>query len=181
MFRHLFGIAQLASGLVGLLATRNRATRATEAPVFGEHYRFAESAGSRYPGPCIEAACPDGEWRRFVWVTNTQNPWIHTERRYGHESDAERAYWLADKFVGPTHFTRGEAMSEEGIRRSSLVGVWTLDPYCPEAHRRAGYPYHGQGYPNTDNKVVPPDKSWSRRLGEIRLLPCYYRHPRRRV
>jgi hypothetical protein len=84
------------------------------------------------------------------------------------------ARWLSDKFVGPPHMPRdsdggGEAMSEEGMRSSSQIGVWVLDPYDAEAHSRAGYPFHGEGWPNNSAPLQPSVE----RLKDIRLLPCY--------
>jgi hypothetical protein len=172
----------LASGLLGMLPglRRRRAAGprppATGHPVYGAHYRFSEDTrGWRHDGSQrIEALCPDGVWRAFLWTTNAESPWRpNGMRSYSfRKSDAEVARWLSDKFVGPPHLPRGgggEAMSEEGVRSSSQVGVWVLDPYDAEAHERAGYPFHGEGWPNYS---APPRPS-GERLEDIRLLPCY--------
>jgi len=173
MITKLIGSAKLVSGILGLLyrPLRRPPSRPKGVPVFEVHYKFGDVRGAHWPGPRIEVLCPDGQWRGFVWTTNTANPWCDDEYNgYSSKSPAEKARWLSDKFVGPTHFGRDAAMSENGVRSASYVGVWTLDPYCPEAHRRAGYPYHGEGWPNHDVKI---DSSRACRLDEIRLLPCY--------
>ena len=180
VIRRLINFVMLASGLLGMLPGAGRRRRGAAPrpspkgrPVYGRHYRFSEDTrGGRHDhSQRIEVLCPDGAWRAFLWVTNASNPWLGGMHSY--LSDAERNRWLSDKFVGPEHLPRdcgggGEAMSEEGVRSSSGVGVWVLDPYDADAHRRAGYPFHGEGYPK-NAKPRPAGE----RLEDIRLLPCY--------
>ena len=184
VIRRLINFVMLASGLLGMLPGAGRRRRGAAPrpspkgrPVYGRHYRFSEDTrGGRHSGSQrIEALCPDGVWRAFLWTTNAENPWrADYGRRWSHQkSGAEVARWLSDKFIGPPHMSRdsdggGEAMSEEGVRSSSQVGVWVLDPYDAEAHSRAGYPFHGEGYPK-NAKPRPAGE----RLEDIRLLPCY--------
>jgi hypothetical protein len=185
LIRGFVRIVMLASGLLGMLpgsiwrraAGRARPT-ATGRPLHGAHYRFSEdTVGGRHEhSQRIEALCPDGVWRAFLWTTNAENPWLadYGRRSFYQNSDAETARWLSDKFIGPEHLPRdvgggGEAMSEEGVRSSSYVGVWVLDPYDAEAHRGAGYPFHGEGWPNNSAPLQPNVE----RLEDIRLLPCY--------
>ena len=186
MIRGLMRIVMLASGLLGMLPgfRGRRATGqtsrppATGRPLHGAHYRLSEDTrGGRHEGSQrIEALCPDGVWRAFLWTTNAENPWLADYgRRWSYQkSSAEVARWLSDKFIGPEHLPRdvgggGEAMSEAGVRSSSYVGVWVLDPYDADAHRRAGYPFHGEGWPYSSAPLQPNVE----RLEDIRLLPCY--------
>jgi len=202
VIRKLIGVVvnvvMLASGLLAPLFRRRRASlpsgdiparwrppaklasrpAVTGRPVHGAHYRLSENTvGGRHDGSQrIEALCPDGVWRAFLWTTNAENPWLADYgRRFSYRKSApEMARWLSDKFIGPEHLPRdvgggGEAMSEEGVRSSSYVGVWVLDPYDAEAHRRAGYPFHGEGWPNSSVRPLPSGE----RLEDIRLLPCY--------
>ena len=190
-------VVMLASGLLGMLFRGRRASlpsgygdiparwrppaklasgpATADRPIHGVHYRFSEDTRG---GRCqrIEALCPDGVWRAFLWTTNAENPWLADYgRRFSYRKSApEMARWLSDKFIGPEHLPRdvgggGEAMSEEGVRSSSCVGVWVLDPYDAGAHRRAGYPFHGEGWPNSSVRPLPSGE----RLEDIRLLPCY--------
>lgn len=171
MIQKLTNMIMLASGLLGMLSRRRAARKADPAgrPLYGIHYRFSEDTRGGQCGARIEALCPDGVWRAFLWVTNTANPWGATGH-YVHESADERARWLSDKFIGPTYMpSSGDAMSEDGVRSSGNIGIWVLDPYEARSHREAGYPFHGEGYPNCG---IPRSPS-GERLEDIRLLPCY--------
>lgn len=175
--------------------TRNKSQAAR--PIRDIHYRpFWESLEGRRDTPGVCAFCPDGQWRRFIWITNTPNPLSKDGKKIimdhgrrppnifrgtrfqsragGRQRLAMDVFWMSDKFIGPPASDTAMSVTDEAsLRNAPHIGVYTLDPYCREANAKIGHPWHGRSFCNIlcDEKDV--DLSWADKFNDLRLLPCY--------
>ena len=189
--------------LNGALATVMRFTRRNKSqaprPIRDIHYRpFWESLEGRRDVPGVDVFCPDGHWRRFIWITNTPNPLSKDGKKIimdygrrvpitehvslmrfqlragGRQRLAMDVFWMSDKFIGPpANDTAMSVTDEVSLRNAPHIGVYTLDPYCREANAKIGHPWHGRSFCNIlcDEKDV--DLSWADKFNDLRLLPYY--------
>lgn len=174
----MFNIAKWASAVVVALFHKKPNLR-TPRPMFGMHYRFPQDQSYHGCFECqLEVLCPDGRWRRFVWITNHTNPLSDVGREHIERmGDARKELaivvrYMSDKFIGPRRMG-SESVSDEGsLRDAENVGVYVLDPYCRSTAEEFGHPWHGRSYCGTlhDDSL---DLSYADKVGDLRLLPCY--------